>query len=74
MDLNTGHLPFILIQVLNNAYDYKKYIQKLFTALLQWCIFFAIHAKQSYETYEPEMSFSQYKVWFCHSLKALQVL
>lgn len=35
---------------------------------------FFFHAKQSYETYEPEMSFSQYKVWFCHSLKALQVL
>lgn len=40
----------------------------------QLMLFLAIHAKQSYETYEPEMSFSQYKVWFCHSLKALQVL
>lgn len=40
----------------------------------QLMLFFVIHAKQSYETYEPEMSFSQYKVWFCRSLKALQVL
>lgn len=29
----------------------------------QFMLFFAIHAKQSYETYEPEMSFS---LWFFH--------
>lgn len=60
---------------------YKSFLLHYFSCAIvcllnktQLMLFFAIHAKQSYETYEPEMSFSQYKVWFCHSLKALQVL